>query len=99
MTVTGYIKAAGINFIIICITSSISNYSISLQACTGDIVTYSFDITGDFDSTNTFRVEISNSGTTTFSGNYIEINPLAAYQVDTNYQIAVKIPDTLIQQI
>ena len=76
-----------------------TNHAMTLQACTGDIVTYSFDITGDFDSTNTFRVELSNPGTTTFSGNYIDINPLAAHQADTNYQIAVKIPDTLIQQL
>ena len=88
-----------------CITSSTANHSMNLQACTGDIINYAFDITSAFDSTNTFRVEISDfttnysSSSPSFSGNYIDISPLSVYQVDTNYQITVKIPDSLLQGV
>ena len=86
-----------------CNSGATTNHFIPLQACTGNISTYSFDITGNFDSTNYFRVEISDPGSTstnpTFNGNYIEVNELYAYEVDTNYQIAVKIPKTLTQGV
>jgi hypothetical protein len=87
----------------ICNSGVTANHSIPLQACTGNISTYSFDITSDFDSTNYFRVEISDPGSNstnpTFNGNYIEVNEFYAYEVDTNYQIAVKIPKTLTQGV
>ena len=88
-----------------CVTSSTSNHSMSLQACTGDVISYEFDITSAFDSTNTFRVEISNFTTNystsspVFSDNFIEVNALSAYQVDTNYQIVLHIPDSLLQGV
>jgi gliding motility-associated-like protein len=73
-----------------------ANESISLQACQGDSLQFSFDITSAFNPSNLFSVEMSNSSGI-FSGNFVNSAPLLAYGVQTGYLIDVVIPDATPQ--
>jgi hypothetical protein len=77
-------NTASINVISsICTSAATTNHSIPLQACTGDIVTYSFDITVPYNVGNSFFVELSNASGT-FNGNVVSASNLFANGVSTN---------------
>jgi gliding motility-associated-like protein len=77
---------------------STANASLSLQACQGDTIVFSFDITSPYNVGNTFSVEMSNSSGA-FAGNFVSVSPLLAYGVSTGNDIDVLIPDNTAQGV
>jgi gliding motility-associated-like protein len=75
---------------------STANASLSLQACQGDTIVFSFDITSPYNVGNTFSVEMSNSSGV-FAGDFVNISPLLAYGASTSNDIDVLIPDNTSQ--
>jgi gliding motility-associated-like protein len=80
------------------VAQSTSNASLSLQACQGDTIVFSFDITSPFNVGNTFSVEMSDN-TGSFNGNFVSMSPLLAYGVNTGNDIDVLIPDATSQGV
>ena len=92
-------NTASINVISsICTSAATTNHSIPLQACTGDIVTYSFDITVPYNVGNSFFVELSNASGT-FNGNVVSASNLFANGVSVGNAIDVLISDTISQGV
>ena len=77
---------------------STANASLSLQACQGDTIVFSFDITSPYNVGNTFSVEMSNSSGA-FAGNFVSVSPLLAYGVSSGNDIDVLIPDNTAQGV
>ena len=77
---------------------STANASLSLQACQGDTIVFSFDITSPYNVGNTFSVEMSNSSGA-FAGNFVSVSPLLAYGASTGNDIDVLIPDNTTQGV
>lgn len=77
---------------------STANASLSLQACQGDTIVFSFDISSPYNVGNTFSVEMSNTSGA-FAGNFVSVSPLLAYGVSTGNDIDVLIPDNTPQGV
>ena len=77
---------------------STANASLSLQACQGDSIVFSFDIASPYNVGNTFSVEMSNSSGA-FAGNFVSISPLLAYGISTSNDIDVLVPDNTTQGV
>ena len=77
---------------------STANASISLQACQGDSIVFSFDIVSPYNVGNTFSVEMSNSSGA-FNGNFVNVSPLLAYGASTGNQIDVIVPSNATQGV
>lgn len=77
---------------------STANASLSLQACQGDTIVFSFDIASPYNVGNTFSVEMSNSSGA-FAGNFVSVSPLLAYGASTGNDIDVLIPDNTAQGV
>jgi len=77
---------------------STANASLSLQACQGDTIVFSFDIASPYNVGNTFSVEMSNSSGA-FAGNFVSVSPLLAYGVSTSNDIDVLVPDNTTQGV
>ena len=77
---------------------STANASLSLQACQGDTIVYSFDIASPYNVGNTFSVEMSNTSGV-FAGNFVSTTSLLAYGLSTGNEIDVLIPDNTTQGV
>ena len=77
---------------------STANASLSLQACQGDTIVFSFDIASPYNVGNTFSVEMSNSSGA-FAGNFVSVSPLLAYGASTGNDIDVLVPDNTTQGV
>jgi gliding motility-associated-like protein len=92
------LSLASVLFTLQVTAQSTANASVNLQACQGDTIVFSFDITSPYNVGNTFSVELSNlSGS--FTGNLISVSSLLAWGVSQNNEIDVLIPDTTSQGV
>ena len=76
--------------------AQIINTNTSTQECQGDTITVTFSVTQLLNVGNNFRVELSDPGTGAFTGNFIEIQPLAGVNIG-GYAMDAIIPATTPQ--
>jgi gliding motility-associated-like protein len=78
------------------IYAQIINTNTASQLCQGDTITVVFSVTQNLNTGNIFRVELSDPNTVNFSGNFIELTPLAGTSVG-GYAMDAVVPATTTQ--